>query len=265
MKYLIAISLSIFLSITLLAQVEVEGEARANTLTLEKGEIFIVDDIDGGAPRLATITNSLGDLDFRTFGSTGSLLSVLRDGGLDFKLDNATAFNINDDGRVSIGAVSNTASVLNIKQSLNKGGIRLENHNGPAYNVHVNDNSDYTWALVGTTGSAYLDSSDGFKFVNSSDKRLKRNIKPYNTKVLDKISMLVPCTYSFKDDKTNSRSFGMIAQEVEKVFPELVHTGGNGYKALAYSDFGLLAIKAIQEQQQIISDLQERIAELESK
>jgi hypothetical protein len=54
----------------------------------------------------------------------------------------------------------------------------------------------------------------------------------------------------------DSRAYGLIAQEVEQVLPELVVTDQDGYKAIDYTKLPLLTIQAIKE-------LKERVAELE--
>lgn len=105
-----------------------------------------------------------------------------------------------------------------------------------------------------------------------SDERLKTNIQAMPS-VLEKVNQLKPSTYQFKQDnpdsKNNIASYGFIAQDVAEVFPHLVthhvdkERGIDAY-TLDYSGFGVLAIKAIQELQQTISTLQNRIAQLEA-
>jgi len=78
---------------------------------------------------------------------------------------------------------------------------------------------------------------------------------------LEKITSLRGVTFNWKDSK--EPSVGLIAQEVEKVFPELV--GGNGnYKAVEYGNLVAPLIEAIKAQQQQIEQLEARIMSLES-
>jgi hypothetical protein len=79
------------------------------------------------------------------------------------------------------------------------------------------------------------------------------------------------------DDATKTRGF--IAQEVQEVFPDLVYTEDGDRLGIAPSDFGILSIKAIQEQQAqieaqqqvneqqqaLIEQLLQRIQQLENK
>jgi hypothetical protein len=48
---------------------------------------------------------------------------------------------------------------------------------------------------------------------------------------------------------------GFIAQEIEKVFPELVDTGADGYKSVKYANFTALLVEAVKDQQNQIEKL----------
>jgi hypothetical protein len=82
--------------------------------------------------------------------------------------------------------------------------------------------------------------------------------------VLPKVMMLEAKTYHYTDDSENDAlTYGLIAQDVEKVFPEFVHTKcETGMKAVAYENFGVIAIQAIKEQQSLIEEQNEKIQEL---
>ena len=82
---------------------------------------------------------------------------------------------------------------------------------------------------------------------NGSDRRLKKNIEYLNNDVLDKYLQLKPAYYHFKDnDDGSEKSLGLIAQEVQEVFPNLVGSK-NGYLSLVYTDYAVLSIAAIKE------------------
>lgn len=102
-----------------------------------------------------------------------------------------------------------------------------------------------------------------------SDVRLKEDIHPFK-QVLPGIRMLQVATYHYKANEKGTKSFGLIAQNLAAYFPELVseHSyGANGNKlmAVSYGKTGVLAIKAIQEQQEIIDAQQKKIEELEKR
>ena len=84
----------------------------------------------------------------------------------------------------------------------------------------------------------------------ASDRRLKTNIKPISGAV-DKVKQLSGNTYDWLEnsdlhDFTGS-DVGVIAQEVEAVFPELVSTRPNGYKAVRYDKLVAVLIEAVKE------------------
>jgi hypothetical protein len=57
---------------------------------------------------------------------------------------------------------------------------------------------------------------------------------------------------------------GVIAQEVEKIVPEVVHTDAKGYKSVEYSKLVALLIEAVKEQQKIIDGQKSDINKLKS-
>ena len=98
-----------------------------------------------------------------------------------------------------------------------------------------------------------------------SDGRLKKDIKPLSH-ALDSILQLQGKTYRWKEDTTfaNKADIGLIAQDVEKVFPELVAEDEQGYKAIAYSKLTTVLIEAIKEQQGQITTLEKENTQLKA-
>jgi trimeric autotransporter adhesin len=86
----------------------------------------------------------------------------------------------------------------------------------------------------------------------SSDARLKQNVQPFDP-VLEQLIRLEPVHFDWKTEDYpelhlgTSRSFGLIAQEVEKVLPELVTSDERGFKAVKYSELPLLLLQAVRE------------------
>ena len=99
----------------------------------------------------------------------------------------------------------------------------------------------------------------------NSDERLKKDIQPL-THALDAILQLQGKTYRWKEDTTfaNKQDIGLVAQDVEKVFPELVAENEQGYKGIAYSKLTAVLIEAIKEQQNQITTLQQENQQLKS-
>jgi hypothetical protein len=104
---------------------------------------------------------------------------------------------------------------------------------------------------------------------HTSDRKLKTNIQNLSS-ILPSIMALEAKSYTYKEDKTQTPQIGFIAQDVEKVFPQFVNAPAKGMEdrmnyTMDYSGFGVIAVKAIQEQQEIIEGQQKRISQLESE
>ncbi len=69
--------------------------------------------------------------------------------------------------------------------------------------------------------------------------------------------------YTIKADKEQKEKIGLIAQEVQKVFPELVDEDKNGMLALNYQGLIPILIKALKEQNEIHKDLENQISKIE--
>jgi hypothetical protein len=98
--------------------------------------------------------------------------------------------------------------------------------------------------------------------IQSSDFNLKKNISDLNGS-LSSILSLRPVRYELKENANNGETVGLIAQEVQAVYPELVHQNESGLLSLEYSKLVAPLIGAIQEQQNQISVLEQRIHDLE--
>jgi hypothetical protein len=119
-------------------------------------------------------------------------------------------------------------------------------------------------------GNAYK--PGGGSWSSTSDERLKKNIQPL-TGVLDKLLALRGVSFEYKDPEKihelPGERIGMIAQEVEKVFPDWVSTGADGYKRLTYRGFEALTVEALRElraeQDAKIATLEKQNAEMEKQ
>ena len=92
---------------------------------------------------------------------------------------------------------------------------------------------------------------------SGSDARYKTDVEPLASG-LDAVMQLKPVSYNwnssmFQDvDVPVEREIGFIAQDLERVVPEVVRTNSDGYKGVAYEDLTAVLARAIQEQQHII-------------
>ena len=96
-----------------------------------------------------------------------------------------------------------------------------------------------------------------------SDKRLKENITAIEDGILDKLHEVEATEYFFIDDKEKKeKSMGFIAQDILKVFPQVVTEpeSKDGFYGVDYSSITVLSIKALQEQQKELDWLKNEIA-----
>ena len=90
-----------------------------------------------------------------------------------------------------------------------------------------------------------------------SDSRLKTSIYPLQN-TLSKVLQLNGYSYKWKDsNRDSSKQIGMLAQEVQQLFPQLVSEDENGLLSVNYSGLIPLLISSIKEQQKIIDSLKQ--------
>jgi hypothetical protein len=105
-------------------------------------------------------------------------------------------------------------------------------------------------------------------FDTTSDGRLKENVTPI-TGALDKLMQVEGVSFTWKREAINQTElpagthYGVVAQQVEKVLPEVVRNGDE--MAVAYTELVPVLIEAIKEQQRIIAEQQKSIAELRER
>ena len=91
------------------------------------------------------------------------------------------------------------------------------------------------------------------------------------TNVLTQIADLNPVTYNLKTDEFPQLGFeegkqvGLVAQDVELIYPELVRTDDNGFKSVSYEKLSVILLEAVKEQQQQIDELSDLINGMKSE
>ncbi len=106
-------------------------------------------------------------------------------------------------------------------------------------------------------------------FSNPSDIRYKKNIYPIEN-AIEKLKKLGGFYYDWKRAEFPKKKFsgrrqvGVIAQDVEKVLPEVVHTDENGYKSVAYDKLTALLIEAVKTQQEQLEEQQKALDKVEN-
>lgn len=137
------------------------------------------------------------------------------------------------------------------------------------YGLYVEGNTSFNGNITGTGTNTY-----------TSDRKLKKDIRPLSN-AMDIIGRLQPSSYQYRVGEFGSmylpegRHYGVIAQDLQQVLPELVINQHYNpmdkkekdfdYLSVNYSELIPILIKAMQEQQQINEVLKKKIAVLEKK
>lgn len=106
----------------------------------------------------------------------------------------------------------------------------------------------------------------------TSDRRRKENIEQLDAGTLEKVLSLRGVKYGWKateeekakEEHISYTTLGVIAQELEPLFPELVRTNHQGIKGVHYGGFASVFIEAFKEQHAIIKEKENRINDLET-
>jgi hypothetical protein len=117
----------------------------------------------------------------------------------------------------------------------------------PTQTLDVNGVARIRGMMTGVIATTVYRTSDGTLITGASDIRLKENIEHLQNS-LEKVMQLNGVTFTWKADPNKNRSIGFIAQEFEKVIPELVFTNeSDGYKGINYAEVSAVLVEAIKE------------------
>lgn len=197
--------------------------------------------------------------------------------------DTAAGGNAGDGGYISLQGHHASASdgfrefgrIAGVKQNstggATQGDLRFYTNSGAVSateKFRINAAGDlFAFNLAGSTANnptLKINTGSGYIYYDSSSLRYKENIQDFGS-ALEKIKELRPVTY---DDKAlKVASFGLIAEEVNEIAPELVTykeiDGEEKPETVVYDKLTIHLLKAMQEQQVIIDDLKARIETLE--
>jgi hypothetical protein len=112
---------------------------------------------------------------------------------------------------------------------------------------------------IGTSGDIFV-GGDVVAYA-SSDRRLKNNIQPIQNS-LQKINQIGGYSFVWNEevqDTYRGKDYGVIAQEIEEILPELVENRDNGYKAVKYDKLVSLLIEGIKDLSKQVEELNEKI------
>ncbi len=218
---------------------------------------------DGEVAQTVSLASLLDNTDAQDLSLSGSTLSLTGDGtpvdlsslfssaGSDdqtidsFSLSgNTLSLSLEDDGEV--------AQTVDLGPLLSGSGLWTD---GGATTYIDGDN-----VAIGATSASYELDVDGDAsadaFIYSSDRRLKTRFASFANRARDIMDV---GTYEFFWKDSGEKDFGVIAQEVEALYPEAVVTGSDGYKAVDYAQLVVPLLEVTKQQQKEIKELQEAI------
>jgi hypothetical protein len=141
-------------------------------------------------------------------------------------------------------------------------GINASTVGGVAQSVFLRNNASGTLTGTLTILGELLVTGDITTEYSTSDARLKENLMPISN-ALDKVNTLNGYTFNYIRDEEKERVAGLLAQDVEKVLPEVVYeykSGINGdfsdIKAIRYGNMVSLLVEAIKELKAKVDELE---------
>lgn len=248
-------------------KLDVNGTINVNSGIIQRGGTPITTSQDLGLySRVATnwmrfVTNN-ADIRFFTADDNGGIGT-----------DADAVFTIKAGGNVGANTID-PGTDFEVKHGSSSGsiyGLRVRNeasnnHYWTFYTTNSNDNLALNY--LGTDKGNFNGVSGAYTAV--SDRKFKKDIEQVG-EVMPDLMELNLLKYHFTEQGTNDRKFlGMIAQDVQARFPEIVYEnnpddGSESYLTMDYASFGLISIKAVQEQQVQIQTLKEELALLRSE
>ena len=226
--------------------------------------------ISGGTATLSSTTpTSISTTGLVT--TLGIGLSGTPDGDEILKLNPASSSSIYDSGNTALSATSImassgpglflfpntiTATSLTSSAATTVGSLTVDNVVMDGATIgHSSDTDLMTLASGSLTVAGDI--------ILSSDARLKSNIVTLGPTLIS-LMQLDAKRYTMKADKEQKQKIGLLAQEVQKVFPELVSEDKNGMLAVNYQALVPVLINALKEQEGNYNELEKELSELET-
>ena len=231
--------------------------------TLGTGTILAVQQNSSGNWADIAITSSASGASALNFGDAtdfdiGSVQYRNSDNSMRFYTNTAEQVRIDSQGDVGFG-------IIDPQQKVHAYHFLRSDYteNFEYWDFGTDNYGDFAFNYGGPATTAWIDNVDG-SYHAVSDVRFKKDIVGMPS-ILQKVLRLKPSNYRFIGARADvPLSTGLIAQDVQNLFPETV-SEKNGYLSINYDAFGVIAIQAIKEQQEIIDQLTKRIEVLESR
>ena len=248
------------------------------------GDKIGVDLSSGGTTRIAEIefyNGSDGSLRLKTDNAST--------GGIEFHTEGSKRMIVARNGNVGVGNLTSPAQPFQTHGTSGDTRTRTSTSNhGTYFESGVTSDSAGILLVAGHASSilnVYLQGSGGtqnqFRFTHNgdfladedivaystsvgSDRKLKNNIKDISYGLSD-VMKIRAVEFDWKEKRDKAHDIGVIAQEIEEIIPEVVkevetlNTDGETHKVVDYAKLSSVLIKAVQEQQEQINKLEEKL------
>jgi hypothetical protein len=168
----------------------------------------------------------------------------------------STSSNCNGNAKTSTNCNGNASTSSNCNGKAGQVTINNSDSNSNYYMLWHSGNTVYkTNGIYCNPGTDTVYASN---FDSISDIRVKDNIKTLEGS-LDKLQEIRGVEYDRNDQESRPHQLGVIAQEVEKIFPDVVNTDEEGKKTVTYQQLIPVLIEAVKELSQEVNDLKSEL------
>jgi uncharacterized coiled-coil protein SlyX len=199
--------------------------------------------------------NAIGD-DAMFFNTTGSFNTAIGDDALDNNVDGSSNIAIGDEAGSSLGPSVNNCIAIGAPGA------------GPFVTF---DNTCFIGSIFGQAVSdpatqvpVFVDQFNNVGVFNTSSRKLKHDIQPMD-KASETLYQFKPVTFKYNSDWKGTTQYGLIAEEVAEVDPQLVVRGRDGaIMAVHYEQISNMLLNEFLKEHKKVEAQQATIAELKS-
>jgi hypothetical protein len=180
----------------------------------------------------------------------------------------ADALGANQSGSNNIAVGFQAGSLITGYRNIDIGNVGAAGETGT---IRIGNSSQHSATYIAgvsgsrVTGLAVYVTTSGQLGVVASSERYKTNVASMGSSS-EKVRELRPVTFRLKSDPKAGRQYGLIAEEVAKVYPELVIRNEAGQaEGVRYEELTPMLLNEVQRQQQELAELKQQVAELQRK
>src|SRR5438094_3243535 len=195
--------------------------------------------------------NAMGD-DAMFFNTTGSFNTAIGDDALDANVDGNNNVAVGDENGTGLGASVNNCIAINVPGAVPFATLDNTCFIGSIFDQPVSD--------VGTQEAVFVDQFNVVG-ISASSRRFKHDIQPMD-KASEAILALKPVTFKYNADKNGRTQYGLIAEEVATVNPDLVvqHKDGE-ISTVRYEQVNAMLLNEFLKEHQKVQNLEVTVAQ----